>query len=92
MKRRLYILVAVALVIAIAFILIAPSLNLPPTALRAWYAALALFTCIALLGRILIATKAFRFVPTCFSLLDRQPFHRDIPQDRVDLLTCALRC
>lgn len=91
MKRGLYILIAVALVIAIAFILIAPSLNLPPTALRAWYAALALFTCIALLGSMLIATNVFRFVPTFFRFLDRSHFHGDTPQDSPGL-TCALRC
>ena len=92
MKRRLYILVALVLVIAIAFILIAPSLNLPPTALRAWYAAVALLVCIALVGRILVAAVSFQFVLADFHISGEKHFDQDIGAWSKGLLTCALLC
>jgi len=55
MPRKLYIFVAIVLIVAVAVIFVAPSVDLSPTALRAWQAACALLFAIAATVRVAVA-------------------------------------
>ena len=88
MRRKLYIFVAMFLIVAVAVILVAPSVDLSPTALRAWQAACALLFAIAATVRIAVAgAKPLQSPIGSFRILS---LHAGPPN--VAIFSCVLLC
>jgi hypothetical protein len=90
MLRRNYLwLAAVIAIVAVTLVFVAPSVDLEPTALRAWQAACAVFVAMALISRAVAALAS----PTVFLNVEF-PFFllRNTPLQKSSENTCVLLC
>jgi hypothetical protein len=88
MFRRSHIFLAVVLILAIAIVFIAPSVDLAPTALRAWQAACAFFLAIAAAAQLIAGCVR----PTLYSAVVDTTVRARAHCNYMSDLSCVLLC
>lgn len=90
MIRKPHVWIALLVLVAIAIIVIAPSVDLAPAALRAWQAACAIFVAMAAVVRTYVSTSAARQVSDCSPV---PPYRSDqLPASAGAVFNCVLLC
>ena len=87
MLRKRYTWLAVIVIVAIAIVLIAPSVDLAPTALRAWQAACAIF--LGMAAMLHVAAERAGQPPQLFSAIHPMPL---MLSRTTGTLSCVLLC